>query len=197
MGGGAGLCLDLIFLPTNGGGGGGSSLALERSTTVGGHPPPPDRGDHRGRKRSLQKGRFDWAIFGTQTFGSQTPPLSSNVSLAPAPPCPGGGSSALDPPTRLTFQYPGPPPQINGHGRGLGLAPLEGIAAKHVRDLRCLSSGSGPLELQRAAAPESGPPLQKCLQWGKMKLYNWEHFLRHFWDPNSEPSEGGGSFEPR
>ena len=47
--------------------------------------PPPDQSDHRGKKRNLQKGKSDRAVFGTQTFGSQTPPpppsLPSNTSL--------------------------------------------------------------------------------------------------------------------
>ena len=34
----------------------------------------PDQSDHRGKKRNLQWGNSCWAIFGTQTFGSQTPP---------------------------------------------------------------------------------------------------------------------------
>ena len=36
-------------------------------------PPPPDQRDHRGKKRNLPLGKSD-PIFGTQTFGSQTPP---------------------------------------------------------------------------------------------------------------------------
>ena len=66
----------------------------------GGYPPPPHQSDHSdmrpvhsiamkfellqwnhecqsdhcGKKRSLPRGEFCWAIFGTQTFGSQTPP---------------------------------------------------------------------------------------------------------------------------
>ena len=37
-------------------------------------PPPPDQSDHCGKKRNLQLGKSDWAIFGAETFGSQTPP---------------------------------------------------------------------------------------------------------------------------
>ena len=37
-------------------------------------PPSPDQRDHRGKERSLPSGTSDWAFFGTQTFGSQTPP---------------------------------------------------------------------------------------------------------------------------
>ena len=33
-----------------------------------------DQRDHRGKQRNLQLGKPDQAIFGTQTFGSQTPP---------------------------------------------------------------------------------------------------------------------------
>ena len=45
-------------------------------------PPPPDQNDHSGKKRNLQLGKPDWAIFSTQTFGSQTPPPSSLLMLA-------------------------------------------------------------------------------------------------------------------
>ena len=37
--------------------------------------PPSDQSDCRGKKRNLQKGQSSWAIFGTQAFGSQTPPF--------------------------------------------------------------------------------------------------------------------------
>ena len=37
-------------------------------------PPPPDQSDHRGTNGNLQSGKSDRAIFGTHTFGSQTPP---------------------------------------------------------------------------------------------------------------------------
>ena len=50
---------------------------LERLTTLAGPPPPPpDQSDHRGKKRNLQQGKSGQAIFGTQFFGSQTPPPS-------------------------------------------------------------------------------------------------------------------------
>ena len=37
-------------------------------------PPPSDQSDHRGKTRNLPLGKSCWAIFGTQTFGSQTFP---------------------------------------------------------------------------------------------------------------------------
>ena len=40
-------------------------------------PPPPDQSDHRGKQQNSQKGKSCRAIFGTQTFGSQTPHPSS------------------------------------------------------------------------------------------------------------------------
>ena len=42
-------------------------------------PPPQDQSDQRGNKRNLLLGKSGWAIFGPQTFGSQTP--SSNTSF--------------------------------------------------------------------------------------------------------------------
>ena len=39
-------------------------------------PPFPDQSEHRGKQRNLPPGKCDRAIFGTHTFGSQTPPLS-------------------------------------------------------------------------------------------------------------------------
>ena len=36
--------------------------------------PPQDQSDHRGKQRHLQSGKSCRPIFGTQTFGSQTPP---------------------------------------------------------------------------------------------------------------------------
>ena len=37
-------------------------------------PPPPDQSDHRAKKRNSRLGKSCPAIFGAQTFGSQTPP---------------------------------------------------------------------------------------------------------------------------
>ena len=45
-------------------------------------PPPPDQSDHHRKTRISQKGKSCWAIFRTQTFGSQIPPSPpSNTSL--------------------------------------------------------------------------------------------------------------------
>ena len=55
-------------------------------------PHPPDQSDHRGKKRNLQLGNYCRATFGTQIFGSQTPPRL----LSYTPPFP--------------FQRPPPPP---------------------------------------------------------------------------------------
>ena len=63
------------------------ALTLEQSTTVGGAPPPPDQRDHCGKKRNLQEGKSDRAIFLVHKLLPPPPPpflLSSNVSL-PAP----------------------------------------------------------------------------------------------------------------
>jgi len=66
---------------------------LERLTTMGGAPLPtprtprtPDQSDKSGKKRNLPLGKSCRAIFGTQYFGSQTPPpfLYSKASLATA-----------------------------------------------------------------------------------------------------------------
>ena len=47
-----------------------------------GYPPTPDQRDHRGKTRNLPLGISGRAIFGTQIFGSQSPPPSrSNTSL--------------------------------------------------------------------------------------------------------------------
>ena len=79
-------------------------------------PPPPDQRDHRGTKRDLQNGKFCWAIFGAQTFGSQTPPLpllSSNTALPLPLPLPLPVSRALPPAPasiRLAAALPPPPP---------------------------------------------------------------------------------------
>ena len=60
--------------------GGGVQGRLEWLYAVGGGevPPPglplPHQRDPRGRKRNLPIGKSDWAIFGTQKFGSHTPP---------------------------------------------------------------------------------------------------------------------------
>ena len=55
-------------------------MAVHRRRRTGlppsGPPPPPDQSDHRGKERSLPLGKSGWAIFGTPTFGSQTPPPS-------------------------------------------------------------------------------------------------------------------------
>ena len=46
---------------------------------AGGTPPlPADQRDHRGKQRNLLLGKSDGAIFGPQTFGSQTPPPPAN-----------------------------------------------------------------------------------------------------------------------
>ena len=74
-------------------------------------PPPPS--DHRGKKRNLHQGKSDWAIFGTQTVGSQTP-LSSNVSLGVMP---------------LPIGNPPPPPPT---------LPLGGVAGQMPKKL-CVS----------------------------------------------------------
>ena len=62
-------------------------MAVHHTTRGGGvplPPSPPDQSDHRGKKRNLPLGESCQAIFGTQTFGSQTPPLlSSNTSSTP------------------------------------------------------------------------------------------------------------------
>ena len=44
-------------------------------------PPPPGQSDHSGKKRNLQWGKSGWAIFGTQTFGSQPPPPPSSLLM--------------------------------------------------------------------------------------------------------------------
>ena len=74
--------------PQWGGGGGGFGMITIRGGGGGSPPKPPppqDQRDHRGKKRNLQLGKSDGAIFGTQTFGS----------LPPSPPPlkrrPGGG----------------------------------------------------------------------------------------------------------
>ena len=53
----------------------------------GGPPPPPQtKGTIVGKKRNLPFGKSDWAIFGTQTFRSQTPPPPhSKDALPPTP----------------------------------------------------------------------------------------------------------------
>ena len=65
---------------------------FERLTTArggGGLTPPPldPQSDHSGKKRNLQRGKSDQAIFGTRTFGSQTslPPLLIHPWLTPSP----------------------------------------------------------------------------------------------------------------
>ena len=51
-------------------------------------PPLPDQRDHRGKQRNLQSGKSDQAIFGTQTFRSQTPPPRSPQTAAVRPSMP-------------------------------------------------------------------------------------------------------------
>ena len=48
-------------------------------------PPPTDQSDHSGKKRNLQLGKFGWAIFGTQNFGSQPPLPPLLILLRPLP----------------------------------------------------------------------------------------------------------------
>ena len=51
-------------------------------------PPPPDQSDKRGIQRNLQSGKSCRAIFGTQTFGSQTPPPPPPLLILPCSPPP-------------------------------------------------------------------------------------------------------------
>ena len=54
---------------------GSGVLTFEGRTTIRRPPPPsPDQSDHRGKNEILQQGKSDRAIFGTQHFGSQSPP---------------------------------------------------------------------------------------------------------------------------
>ena len=69
--------------------GGGVQGRLEWLYAVGGGevpppgPPLPHQRDPRGRKRNLPIGKSDWAIFGTQKFGSHTPPPSPPLLIIP------------------------------------------------------------------------------------------------------------------
>ena len=81
-------------------------------------PPPPDQSDHRGGKRNLQSERPRRAIFGTQTFGSQTPPSPTSLPSTTSPALaqtPGGwgpvtarcpGVSAAPPPAQTPVHAP-------------------------------------------------------------------------------------------
>ena len=62
-------------------------------TTGGGdpslNPPTPDQRDHRGKKRNLQEGKSCRTVFGTKTFGYQTPsPLPPQAQKTPCHPPP-------------------------------------------------------------------------------------------------------------
>ena len=46
---------------------------IRRNQQVGGGPPPPDQRDRRGKTQNVQLGKSGRALFGTQTFRSQTP----------------------------------------------------------------------------------------------------------------------------
>ena len=60
-----------------------------RGGTTPWNPPPPrqDRRDRRGAKRNLPLGKSGQALFGTQSFGTQTPLRILAGQLNPVPPC--------------------------------------------------------------------------------------------------------------
>ena len=76
-----------LHTPPLRGGGGGWEIGLE------GPPPRSCNGSraHRGKRGNLPPGKSDRAIFGTQTFGSQTPTPSSVIGLREAKRKQGGG----------------------------------------------------------------------------------------------------------
>ena len=61
---------------------GSSREVLEWPYAIGGGGSPPQvQSDHRAKERNLQEGKSGWAICGTHTLGSQTPPPLPNTAL--------------------------------------------------------------------------------------------------------------------
>ena len=73
---------------------------------------PPDQSDYRGKKQYFQWGKSCWAIFGTQTFGSQTP-LPPFQYFPDSPPPPASPSNARGKMHRA-------PPMGDGRGASFG-----------------------------------------------------------------------------
>ena len=86
-------CLEMgacTFQSAGGGGGGRVAHRRRRRGTPRPKPsPPPDQHDRSGKKRNFQSGISCRAIFGTQTFGSQSPPpFFYYLTPPPLVPCP-------------------------------------------------------------------------------------------------------------
>ena len=141
----------------------------------GGVPPPPDPRDHRGKKRNLQLGKCGWAIFGTQTFGSQTLPP---VRILPWPqPCGGCVSCPVGrtlSAVASSVSRKRPAPRAHPTGRPSALCPSGGghlpwrtcAAGTLTRMTHCVTEiGDDFVVLQRpsyAEAPEKGCILEVC-----------------------------------